>query len=95
VAGTITLLFGARVGGVLLGFPAIMAASLTLIEEEEDAAQARADARGAIVGATARTTFAAMAALSFGHLGGALALLAATALWAGVALLGYVTLWWR
>jgi len=36
-AGLVTLGFGARVGGILLGFPAIMAASLTLIEEEEHA----------------------------------------------------------
>jgi hypothetical protein len=94
-SGAVTLAFGARVGGILLGFPAIMAASLTLIEEEEDATEAREDARGAIVGACALTLFAAVAALTFGHLSGALALLAATAVWAASALLGYVVLWWQ
>jgi Protein of unknown function (DUF3147) len=95
VAGVITLIFGARGGGVLLAFPAIMAASLTLIEEEEDAAEAREDARGAIVGAGALTLFAAVAAVSFGHLPGAVAPLVATVVWAGAAVLGYVILWWR
>ena len=87
-AGLVTLAFGARVGGILLGFPAIMAASLTLIEQEEDA-------RGAIVGASALTLFAAVAALTFGHLSGGLVLLASTVVWAAAALLGYVVLWWR
>ena len=94
-AGLVTLGFGARVGGILLGFPAIMAASLTLIEEEEDATEAREDARGAIVGASALTLFAAVAALSFGHMPGGLVLLASTAVWAAAAVLGYVVLWWR
>jgi phosphotransferase system glucose/maltose/N-acetylglucosamine-specific IIC component len=94
-SGAVTLAFGARVGGILLGFPAIMAASLTLIAEEEDVTEAREDARGAIVGACALTLFAAVAALSFGHLAGGVALLAATVVWVVVAVLGYVILWWR
>jgi hypothetical protein len=95
VAGVVTLIFGARVGGILLAFPAIMAASLTLIEEEEDATEAREDARGAIVGACALALFAAVAALTFGHVPGAIALLVATVVWAAGALLAYVILWWR
>ena len=95
VAGLVTLAFGARVGGILLGFPAIMAASLTLIEEEDDAAEAREDARGGIVAACALTLFAALAALSFGPLAGGLVLLVSTAAWAATALLAYVVLWWR
>lgn len=94
-SGVVTLAFGARVGGILLGFPAIMAASLTLIEEEEDATEAREDARGGIVGACALTLFAAVAALSFGHLPGGIVLLLSTVVWASAALLGYVVLWWR
>jgi hypothetical protein len=94
-AGVLTLLFGARVGGIMLGFPAIMAASLTLIEQEEDSIDAREDARGAIVGASALTLFAAVATLAFGHLGGGLALVLASAAWAAAAVLGYVVLWWR
>lgn len=94
-SGAVTLAFGARVGGILLGFPAIMAASLTLIEEEEDSVEAREDARGAIVGACALTLFAAVAALTFVHLASGLVLLASTIVWATAAVLGYVILWWR
>jgi hypothetical protein len=94
-SGAVTLAFGARVGGILLGFPAIMAASLTLIEEQEDAADAREDARGAIVGACSLTLFAAVAALTFMHLPGGLVLLTAAVVWVTASLLGYVILWWR
>lgn len=95
VSGVVTLAFGARVGGILLGFPAIMAASLTLIEQEEDATAAREDARGAIVGASALTLFAGVAALTFGHMPGGIVLLASTVVWAAAAVLGYAVLWWR
>jgi hypothetical protein len=95
VAGLVTLAFGARVGGILLAFPAILAASLTLIEEQEDSVDAREDARGAIVGGCALIVFAVLAALTLGHLRGALALLIATGAWLASALLGYLLAWWR
>lgn len=95
VAGVLTLLFGSKVGGVFLAFPAILAASLTLIEREEDAPHAREDARGATMGGAALTVFALVAALAIGQIAGALALLAAAAAWVLVALLGYAALWWR
>jgi Protein of unknown function (DUF3147) len=94
-AGLVTLGFGARVGGILLGFPAIMAASLTLIEEQERARDAREDARGAIVGACALTLFAALATLTFGHLPGGAVLAIAAVAWVGAAVLGYAVFWWR
>jgi hypothetical protein len=94
-SGLVTLGLGARVGGILLGFPAIMAASLTLIAEEEDARDAREDARGAIVGACALTLFAAVAALSFGSLPDAVVLALAAAVWIVAAVTGYAVLWWK
>jgi Protein of unknown function (DUF3147) len=94
-SGLVTLGFGPRVGGILLGFPAILAASLTLIEEEEDARKAREDARGAIVGACALTLFAATATLTFGHLPGGVVLALATVVWLTGAIVGYAVLWWR
>lgn len=96
VAGLVTIAFGARVGGILLAFPAILAASLTLVEEQEDSKEAREDARGAVVGGAALTAFAATAALLFvGSIAGALVLVIATVIWVAAALLGYVALWWR
>lgn len=94
-AGVVTLLFGPRVGGVFLAFPAILAASLTLIEREEDSAEARDDARGAIVGGAALAIFAVVAALMIGHVAGAIALAAAAVAWLLAALVGYALLWWR
>jgi hypothetical protein len=95
VAGAISLAFGARVGGILLAFPAILAASLTLIERQEDSAEAREDARGAVLGGCGLIAFALVAALAFGHIPGGLALLAAGGAWAAVAFVGYLVLWWR
>lgn len=94
-AGIVTLIFGPRPGGILLAFPAILAASLTLIEKEEDSAEAREDARGAVIGGLALAAFAGIAALTFGHLSPAIALLVATAGWFIGAMGSYFALWFR
>ncbi len=94
-AGAVSLAFGVRVGGVLLAFPAILAASLTLIEEQEDSAQAREDARGAVLGGSALALFAAVAALTLDKLSGSIALLLATLAWFAGALIGYRLAWLR
>jgi len=94
-AGGVTLLFGARVGGILLAFPAILAASLTLIEEQEDSAEAREDARGATMGGLGLALFAAVAALTLGNTSGAVALLLATVAWFASAFLGYLVAWFK
>ena len=94
-AGLITLAFGARTGGLLLAFPAILAASLTLIQEEDDAAQAREDARGAVLGGLGLAVFAAVAALMLGHVGWGLTLACAAAAWLLSAVTLYFVLWWK
>ena len=94
-SGAVTLAFGARVGGILLALPAILAASLTLIEEQESSADAREDARGATVGGFALAVFALAAALALGHLNGAVALTIAAAAWLVAAISIYVIVWWR
>lgn len=95
VAGGLTLALGTRVGGVMLAFPAILAASLTLIEHEEDSAEAREDARGAVMGGVALALFAVIAAITLGSLNPALALLLAAVGWFAAAGLGYLLLWLR
>src|SRR5205814_9032945 len=47
VAGVIGMAFGGVVGGVLLGFPGILPASLTLIEKKEGKEEASVDSIGA------------------------------------------------
>ncbi len=95
VAGLVTLAFGAKVGGILLAFPAILAASLTLIEEEDDVAQAREDSHGAVLGGVALIAFAVLATLTLTSVAPALALALATLAWVVVAVGGYFALWWR
>jgi len=94
-AGGVTLAFGSRVGGLLLAFPAILGASLTLIEQEEDSAEAREDARGAVMGGLALALFAGIAALTLGHLSPVAALALATAAWFLAAIGGYFLAWFR
>lgn len=94
-AGLITLAFGSRVGGIFLAFPAILAASLTLIEKEEDSVEAREDARGAVIGGLALALFAVIAALTLGDLNPPIALLLATVGWFAGANLGYLLAWFR
>jgi hypothetical protein len=94
-AGAITLAFGSRVGGIFLAFPAILAASLTLIEKEEDSAEAREDARGAVMGGLAMALFAAIAAITLGKLSAPIALLLATVGWLVGANVGYLIAWFR
>jgi hypothetical protein len=79
----------------MLAFPAILAASLTLIEEQEDSVEAREDARGAVIGGLALGAFAAVAALTLGRMNGAVALLLATAAWFVTAFTGYFVAWYR
>lgn len=95
VAGIVTLVAGARAGGTLLAFPAILAASLTLIEQQEDSVEAREDARGAVMGGCALILFAVVAAVTLGRLSPAIALLLASVAWLAGALLGYLVAWFR
>lgn len=94
-AGLIALAFGDRVGGTLLAFPAVLAASLTLIKQEEDAADAREDSRGATVGGFALMVFAAVGTVALRAMGPVLALGLATAAWLVAAGGGYALLWGR
>jgi Protein of unknown function (DUF3147) len=94
-AGLVTLAFGPRAGGIFLAFPAILAASLTLIEEQEDSAEAREDSRGALVGGAGMAAFAVVAAVGLGQLAAGVALALAALAWVVVVLAGYFALWWR
>jgi nicotinamide-nucleotide amidase len=58
IAGVVTLLAGEKVGGILLAFPAILPAALTLIERDSGTSAAVSDVRGASVGALAMVAFA-------------------------------------
>jgi hypothetical protein len=56
--GLIAHRFGPNIGGVFLAFPAILPASLTLVQQHDGRAQAVDDARGARLGSIGLAAFA-------------------------------------
>ena len=90
VAGLVTLRFGPRAGGLFLAFPAILPASLTLIEDKEGRRAARHDASGAVLGSAGMIAFAAGAYFALRALPGVLALWVALLAWGAVSLVLYV-----
>ncbi|TXK33942.1 DUF3147 family protein [Nonomuraea sp. C10] len=86
VAGVVGHVWGPVAGGVFLAFPAILGATLTLIEEEEHRRDpAEQDARGAVLGATGMIAFAACVWALALRLPAPLVLGIATVVWAVVA----------
>jgi uncharacterized protein DUF3147 len=88
-AGLIGMKFGPVVGGIFLGFPAILPASLTLIEKKEGKQQAAIDSEGAVLGAIAMVAFALGVSLWVTQLGVVPTLLAALLVWLMVAVALY------
>jgi hypothetical protein len=73
-------------GGMFMAFPAILPASLTLIERDSGTAEAAIDAEGAIFGALGLFAFALVAAFGIKPLGPVPALIGAAIAWLVVAL---------
>jgi hypothetical protein len=57
VAGLVAEKYGPAMGGLLLAFPAILPASLTLVKEHDGRSKAVDDARGARLGSLALAAF--------------------------------------
>ena len=92
IAGVAALVLGPRLGGVLLAFPAILPASLTLIERKSDRREAAVDATGAIIGSIGLVVFALTASWGLPRLDPFLSVGLAGALWAVVAVSLYAAL---
>jgi hypothetical protein len=92
VAGLIGVLAGPRAGGVTLAAPAVLPATLTIIEREEGRGACVTEVEGAVPGAVALVGFALVAAGSLAKLPLAAALIAALVTWAAVGLGGYLVL---
>ena len=58
LAAMVAHFFGARAGGLFLAFPAVLPATLTLIEKREGTARAWADASGGALGSVGLAAFA-------------------------------------
>jgi hypothetical protein len=84
-AGLIGMFFGPVVGGIFLGFPAILPASLTLIEKKAGAQQAAIDSEGAILGALAMVVYAVLVVITATKIGVVATLVLALLVWVVVA----------
>jgi hypothetical protein len=82
LAGLVTRAFGPVVGGLLLAFPAILPASLTLVKQHDGKAQAIDDARGGRLGSIGLVAFAATVWLAPAVWPPAVVLVVATIVWA-------------
>jgi nicotinamide-nucleotide amidase len=91
IAGILTLAFGPRFGGLFLAFPAILPATLTLLEKKDGLAQATADVRGAVIGSIGMIGFAVVA-MTLIPRSPLIGLIAALVTWAVVSMVVYLTL---
>ena len=90
VAGLVSVVAGQRVGGVMLAAPAVLPATLTIIERQEGRGPAVTEVQGSVPGAVALIGFAVVAATAMTHLPLAGALLAALGTWIIAAIGGYL-----
>lgn len=98
VAALVGELAGLRAGGVLLAFPAILPATLTLIEHKEGRRRAREDDIGAVAGGVGMVAFALVGWLALSRLewGGPAGLAAAFVAWALISAAPFaVVVGWR
>jgi hypothetical protein len=85
VAGLIGMALGPKTGGMFLGFPAILPASLTLIQKKEGKDEAAIDSIGAVLGAIAMIVFAVFVAVTVVAWGPGPSILVAVVVWLVVA----------
>lgn len=92
VAGIVSVVFGVELGGIFLAFPAILPATLTLVEQEEEHKQAENLDVGAIIGAVALGAFAVVGWRLFTTIGAPSTLAAAGVTWLVAAVAMYLLL---
>jgi hypothetical protein len=90
IAGVVSLVWNAKAGGMFLAFPAILPATLTLIEKKESKREAEEDDEGALLGSVAMFSFAATSVWALATFAAGIALAAATGAWAVTAIGLYV-----
>jgi len=89
LAALVGMAVGPKLGGIFLGFPAILPASLTLIQKKAGKEEAAVDSEGAILGAIAMVVFALLVAVSVQAWGVVPSLAAALVAWTVVAIALY------
>jgi hypothetical protein len=92
IAGVVSLVWNAKAGGMFLAFPAILPATLTLIEKKESKRQAEEDDEGALLGSVAMFSFGATSVWALAAFAAGTALAVATGAWAATAIASYVVM---
>jgi hypothetical protein len=92
LAGLVSIVFNPVVGGMFLAFPAILPASVTLIEEKESTGKAATDIEGATIGALGLAVFAVVTGTVLRHTTAVLALFAATGAWLATSVVLYLVI---
>ena len=92
VAGLMAKLVSARFAGAFLAFPAILPASLTLIQDTEGTRDADRNAIGAVLGGLSLAVFATVAEVGFGRLPAAAVLVLSLVAWIAASGLLYAVL---
>lgn len=90
VSGSSGIVLGSIVGGMLLAFPAIAPATLTLIEKKDGNTAAVHDVGGAVFGGIGLVAFALVGAYLFQRLPDPVVLLSCLAAWSAVSVGVYV-----
>jgi hypothetical protein len=85
IAGVVGIRFGPRVGGLFLAFPAVLPASLTLLEKKDGRDKADVDALGAVLGSCGLVAFAVAMVVGLPLLGAVPAMAVAGVVWVAVA----------
>ena len=89
-AAIVSLVLGPLAGGVFLAFPAILPATLTLLERDKGTVAAVGDARGALAGALGLVVFALTVVILGHRTSAAITLLTALSAWIVASLLFYL-----
>jgi hypothetical protein len=89
VAAAVGQLAGSFAGGMMLAFPAILPATVTLLERSDGREEAVRDVQGAVLGALGLSLFALVLVATLPHEHGWLALPLAVVAWAGSSVLAY------
>jgi hypothetical protein len=90
LASVAGLVFSPVVGGMFLAFPAILPATLTLLEKKDDTEAAVHDVRGALLGSFGMIAFACVAAAAFTRWPAGIVLFGAAAAWLAVSMTLYL-----
>jgi drug/metabolite transporter (DMT)-like permease len=91
VVGVVSLAFGPKASGMFLAFPAVLPASVTLIERKEGRREATHNVEGAVFGGLGAIAFAFTAHGLLTRIPAGLALVLAFAAWLVVAIVSYLT----